>query len=59
MIKMEKVKVPILNIDTFADTNDIEDVKVAIVEAVLSFCIVAEKMGLGITEELKRIKKEK
>ena len=55
---MKKIIVPILDIETFAKEGDVEDEKRAIVEAVVSFCIAAEKFGLGIEEEIKRIKEK-
>jgi hypothetical protein len=44
------IKIPLLRIDTVAlDDNDAEK---AIEEAIVSFCIVAEKFGRGVEEEL-------
>jgi hypothetical protein len=52
---MKKIIVPILNIETFAKEGDVEDEKRAIVEAVIAFCIAAEKHGNGIEEEIKML----
>jgi len=44
------VKVPMIGLETFA--KDERDVPVAISEAVVAFCIAAEKFGRGIEVEL-------
>ncbi len=47
------VQIPLLGIDTIA--NDEKDAEKAIDEAIASFCIVAEKFGLGIEKELQAL----
>jgi len=47
------VQIPLLGIDTLA--NDEKDAEKAIDEAIASFCIVAEKFGLGIEKELQAL----
>ncbi len=47
------VKIPLLGFETFA--KDEKDAAKAVEEAIISFCIMAERFGKGITKELQAI----
>ena len=51
------IKIPLLGIETIANTDSIEDIIKAVSEASVLFCINAEKFGAGIVKEIELIDK--
>ena len=51
------IKIPLLGIETVADTDSIEDIIKAVSEASVAFCIMAESHGAGITKEIELVDK--
>lgn len=51
------IKIPLLGIETVADTDSVEDIIKAVSEASVAFCIMAESHGEGITKEIELVDK--